>query len=363
MKRNLDFLSFALVLTFGMFILGGCSSKVERQTLERTNQLIEEKQFSDALSLLADGLEAEPTNLKLQRQVVIVYLNANDPGTAYRAYRKLLEKPRKKGQTGEPEYRDSDPVLIDALASKNPVVRNAAAKALSSAKDPNSLKPLVALLKDPDKDVRRAAANALGEIREKQAVNALIEVLGDESWFVRGEAAQSLGKIGDPKAAEALIKLLSDKDSYVRENASISLRLLGSNENKAVFQKALSSDDKLTRMTAAQALANLKDSQAEAILIEFTKDPDADYRRFAVDGLAEMKSGPGLPRIREMAKSDPAPEVRYIALLAIGLYGDKDSVSLLEEIIKNQNNDPEVRRAAFMAYRKIAEQYPELIKK
>ncbi len=361
MKRNSPQLVLILLCLSGLLIFAGCSSKVERHALDRSNQLIEERQYQDALLLLAEALDKEPDNLKLKRQVVVVYLNANDPGTAYRAYRKLLEKPRKKGETGEPQYRESDPVLIDALKSKNAQVRNAAAKALSSVKDPASVKPMMSLLKDEDKDVRRAAANALGEIRDKQATDALIAVLKDESWFVRGEAAQSLGKIGDPRAAEGLFALLTDPDSYVRENAAISLRLVAAEDNEALYQKALMSDNKLTKITAAQALAKTKNPQAEAILLEFTKDGDSDYRRFAVDGLTEMRSATGLEAIRGLAKNDPVPEVQYISLLAIGLYGDKDSAKLLEEIIKNQKNNPDIRRAAFMAYRKIAEQYPEIV--
>lgn len=361
MKRSKVITVFLVVCAICVGLITGCSSKIERETIKRTDLLIEEERYSDALSLLADSLEAEPENLKLMRQVVVVYLNANDPSTAYLAYRKLLLKPRKEGQVGEPEFRDSDPVLVDALKSKNPTVRASAAKTLSSVKEPDSVKPLIGLLKDKERDVRRAATNALGELRDKEATEGLIAILNDESWFVRGEAAQALGKIGDPQAIPALSKLLTDPDSYVRENAANAIRIISTEENVAVLEQMLESNDKLVKITAALSLAKFKKPKSEAVLLEFTRDPESDYRRLAVDGLTEMRSQSGLVEIRNLIQNDPAPEVRYICLLSIGLYGDKDSIPLLESVMKDKNNDPELRRAAFMAYRKIAEQNPEIL--
>ncbi|MDK3162321.1 HEAT repeat domain-containing protein [Kamptonema cortianum] len=362
MKSSHSVFPVAVICLIALLAFGGCSSKMERETLSRTDILIQDKNYSEALALLYDALEKDADNLRLRRQVVMVYLHAGQPATAYRAYRKLLEKPRKKGQAGDPEYRDRDPVLVDALKHPDAVVRITAAKTLSSVKDTTSVKPLIGLLKDSDRDVRRAAANALGELREKSAVKPLIELLADDSWFVRGEAAQSLGKIAEPSAAEPLMKLLGDPDAYVRENAAISIRLVSTESNRGIFEKALNSPDALTKLTAARALAQFKSEPAEVVLIGATTDENPQFRRMAVDSLAEMNSEKGLVRIREMAQKDPDLEVRYLAILAIGLYGDKGSAPLLEEIIKNQNNPPDIRRAAFMAYRKIAEKHPELIR-
>jgi len=71
--------------------------------------------------------------------------------------------------------------------------------------------PLIAALKDSDKDVREFAEGALLKIG-KPAVELLIAALQDDDKDVRVVAARALGQIGDARAAEPLIAAL--KNSY-----------------------------------------------------------------------------------------------------------------------------------------------------
>ncbi|HDL15004.1 MAG TPA: HEAT repeat domain-containing protein [Euryarchaeota archaeon] len=59
-----------------------------------------------------------------------------------------------------------------------------------------AVKPLIALLKDEDKDVRWKAAYALGKIGNKRAVEPLIALLNDKDEDVRNTATDGLKKLG-----------------------------------------------------------------------------------------------------------------------------------------------------------------------
>ena len=83
--------------------------------------------------------------------------------------------------------------LIKALGyKKDEYVRWYTARALGEIKDPRAVEPLIAALKDTDKDVRQAAAEALGKIGDPRAVEPLIAALKDAEWHVRKAAAKAL---------------------------------------------------------------------------------------------------------------------------------------------------------------------------
>ena len=75
------------------------------------------------------------------------------------------------------------------------------------------MRPLVDVLRDPDRNLRRAAAEGLGQIGEPQAVPPLLVALEDEHWSVRCAAAAALGRLGSPKAVAALVARIDDADA------------------------------------------------------------------------------------------------------------------------------------------------------
>ncbi len=93
--------------------------------------------------------------------------------------------------------RENIPVLQNALADTDPIVRGEAALSLGKIKAYSARDKLVAALQDSDDHVRGAAAYALGLIGDKAAVPDLRKVAGDESGFVRAVAAESLNRLGD----------------------------------------------------------------------------------------------------------------------------------------------------------------------
>jgi CheY-like chemotaxis protein len=89
-----------------------------------------------------------------------------------------------------------------------------------------AVEPLIAILKDKNRDVREAATEALIQIGSP-AVMPLIAALGDRDIDKRAAAAKALGAIGDAAAFRPLIMALRDEDSDVRRLAAGALERLG----------------------------------------------------------------------------------------------------------------------------------------
>jgi HEAT repeat protein len=90
-----------------------------------------------------------------------------------------------------------------------------------------AVEPLIVALKSKEPWVRERAARVLGEIGDTRAVEPLITAITGEKWIVRRAAIEALGKLGDVRAIEPLIAKLKDKDGYIRGDAAKALKKLG----------------------------------------------------------------------------------------------------------------------------------------
>jgi hypothetical protein len=114
--------------------------------------------------------------------------------------------------------------LIAALKDADRNVRRLAAEALGRIKDPRAVVPLEGTQRDPDPSVRWnaiVAIVALGNIRDP--LDFLIPALKDADSSVRGNAANLLGKVNDPRVVEPLIAALKDADASVQRSALLAL--------------------------------------------------------------------------------------------------------------------------------------------
>lgn len=119
--------------------------------------------------------------------------------------------------------------LITALQDASPVVRSAAAEALSLIPDEQAAAPLVkVLLHDDDVNTRYHVARTLSQIGGANTVQALSEALPvAESPERKIQIAEILGQLRDPQAIDALQTLLNDPDEGVVETATWALRQAG----------------------------------------------------------------------------------------------------------------------------------------
>ena len=87
-------------------------------------------------------------------------------------------------------------ILIAALSDRHPNVRARATESCAESKDPRTIIPLTAALReDPNSYVRWHAANALGELGAPGAIGPLTEALKDENELVRTSSRRALERI------------------------------------------------------------------------------------------------------------------------------------------------------------------------
>jgi HEAT repeat protein len=112
------------------------------------------------------------------------------------------------GKIGLPAVEPLIAILNDKKYANHKYTHQRTAGALGEIGDLRAVEPLIALLRNGDREGRRSAAGALGKIGAAQTVDPLIEALRDE--VVREAAVTALGMIG-ASAVKPLISALRDK--------------------------------------------------------------------------------------------------------------------------------------------------------
>jgi HEAT repeat protein len=177
-----------------------------------------------------------------------------------------------------------------ALATRDGVYykRQAAIAALSLIGDARVVKPVLATLKDEDKNVRATAIDALARIGDHAAVAPLIAILGDSDPHVRSAAVGALSKLGDPRAIGPLAGRLRDDHWEVREAAIRALGLFKDNSAVGPLVGALKDRDREVREAAVRALMEIGDPAAVEALVVTLKDEQDSVRALATTALRRL---------------------------------------------------------------------------
>ncbi len=146
--------------------------------------------------------------------------------------------------------------------------------------------PLLAALRDPDRNVRRNAAGLLARLGATEAVEALAETLADEDWRVRMAAAEALGSLGGDSALTALAVALHDPDAEVRVAVAEALRALG--DPRGALVAAVEDPDCDVRRVAIEAVGRNETADRVPLLVRALADPDWGLRRAAVAALVAL---------------------------------------------------------------------------
>lgn len=111
--------------------------------------------------------------------------------------------------------RHGDPALVEPLlhhlSDPDPIVRQAACRALGSLRDQRATPFLVTRLDDADPLIRRAACHAVGQLLDRNAIPLLVARLDDAHPRVREAAAWSLMALRDPQATAAVVRRWQDR--------------------------------------------------------------------------------------------------------------------------------------------------------
>ncbi len=197
-------------------------------------------------------------------------------------------------------------------------VQNRAVELLQRARDPETIRHLVPVLKDEigagaprgGRGAQRGRRCALGQVSAARRIK-------DDDWWVRSRAGDALGKIGGPKVIDAVLELVRDKDEDIRR-------------------------------AAIEILNQTKDERAINHLIEATRDADWWVSERAVDALAEIGSKRAVPRLYEMLRAANARALPVV-VRAIGKLGDAKSVELLLPLLARPEKDTRVEAIQALA--------------
>ena len=185
--------------------------------------------------------------------------------------------------------------------------------------------PVVARLRDPDPTVRREACR---EAAEDPSAVLLIDALGE----ALGDPVPAVGR-----AASAALADLARRHDEVDD----------------LLRRALRGDDARRRFGAAHTRALLGPPEPGLLpaLVEAMADADAGVRWSAARIFVDLGRLHGEARLVAMglARSDPSPVLRRMAIFCLGKLAPGDD-SIAEELLNaSRDEDSEVRRAALIA--------------
>jgi HEAT repeat protein len=191
------------------------------------------------------------------------------------------------------------PSLAQAIKHPNEVVRLTVIETLSELpkEDAAEVVPILSeSLNDKDPMVREAAALALTTLGPAAAgaIPSLIDRLGDTSRKVREGAALALSRIGDGAIPNVVKALLSAKEEGVGSAAADALGLMGAPAVPALVS-VLKEGDASASAAASKALANIGEPAVDP-LIELLTKGDEQASEIAAETLKSMggEAVPGL---------------------------------------------------------------------
>lgn len=189
--------------------------------------------------------------------------------------------------------------------------------------------------------------------RDATAISTALAGLNNSDPTIRRVSAEILGSLSVPEAAPALLSALPDPDPLVRASALKSLANSGA--TTAVLQVAacLNDPDPDVRVQALNAVSVLLNdaNNLKSYLHPLLDDPAPQVRAQAA--VALLRCGPhpeALSLLRQMASLGELEE-RIHALTALGDWGDREALTLIEMELEDEAAPAPARKAAAHALR------------
>jgi len=279
---------------------------------------------------------------------------------------------------------DATEQLIHQLQASNPALRKQAAQQLGEFRVSQAVAPLIACLRDRRYRVQVAAAQALGSIGDPAAVPALIHMFDGQTYGLIEEdgapgryfailesAAHALGLIKAKGAIERLLaQLHQDPDIYRDETAAAAVALGYAHHSEAFpnLLKGVASPNHFVRYYAAQALGEFGSPDAVEPLIQILYDPVYTVQIAAAQALGTLQDGrAAIPLRAVFTRSStiilksrvPAQFYREMrmsfqakAARGLGLLGDTQSLSLLEQYFRSTQWERQAMAAIGLGYQR-----------
>lgn len=117
-------------------------------------------------------------------------------------------------------------VLINALASPEPLIRSNAVETIGKLGIKDALPQLKALLDDPDKGVIMATVEAVEKLAEPSLLPELMKLAEKDDDWIKGAVAHALGLLGGQESLETLENLMNSSNKLVSRNALMAKKLV-----------------------------------------------------------------------------------------------------------------------------------------
>jgi len=261
------------------------------------------------------------------------------------------------GKIGDREGIDT---LIRALRDEE--LRRPASEALINV-GPETVEPLLWLLRSNDEGLRREVIKILGELGEIEVIEHLSEILRneDESEELRKESAMALVRIKEESAVDSLLQILEDQNQTLAIRKVIMSALIDLEDKRVVgpLIQALEDEDRDMRIQAAIALGELKDGRALRPLVGLLDDEDKEVRieaALALRSLEDVRAvEPLLQALKRWGRYDIAMEI----LINLGRTGITEP---LVQALRDENREIRLQVAALLGELKIDRTIEPLIR-
>lgn len=210
---------------------------------------------------------------------------------------------------------------------------------------------LLPLVKHRREGTRLLAVQTLGELGLPRYTTQVVQALDDPSPLVAMVAASTLAQAETPEYAGAVLNHLGRFDHWRRDFLAPMLASMGMGAAPAL--RRVLSDTGLSarvRAVAADALAALSDpAAAEPGQAALTSSDDVELRAATLRLLARVGREEHLDAVRDSLASPELP-VRLSAIRAIGQFGGREDVPMLEQAAR-EDPSPWIALAAARALR------------
>lgn len=248
-------------------------------------------------------------------------------------------------------------LAVETRAGDDDRLRSLAARVLLTRLPPSEWPDLEPYLTSEDPEVRRAAARALLKRDGEKALDRVIHMIDEDRGSASDLARAVLGTLG-PDAARTVLSSLLGRSSGSYANAFASVAYAATDDQVLA---ALRTAELPAVNAAASVAAQRHLKEAWPLLLAMNR-----YQS-AVDALERLRSYfLGMKEYRDLEQSletdalakarrlatDPSPNVRRAAALALAAIGDRDAIGVLLDLVTDE--DETVRAAAERALERLA---------
>jgi hypothetical protein len=159
---------------------------------------------------------------------------------------------------------------------------------LAADQDPNILAAVQKGLEDPNAEVAQAALDLLDGYEDPNILPAVETALQHNDESIRENAVQFLGNVDAPQVGDLIAQAFNDASEDVRSAAITAAEGLNEDIQLAVSQIAIASPYADAKEAAVSMLENMGNKKSVDVLINGLKDQNSDFRQTVSGSLESL---------------------------------------------------------------------------